>query len=165
MKYIFMIMALVIATTLHAGDKDDSVYEISVEVNAPVEKSIQVIRNFKDYPEWNSVLRMEENDNLVVGEKFQVTILKDQKKKERFKAKVLQVDENTFSARQVVCCGWFFTAVHHFILEKTGENTSRLTQRWELHGMIYGMFKSDILETLASFKTMNAEFKQRVENL
>ncbi len=148
---------------LAAAQMDDSSYSISIDIDISKDKAILAVLDFKSYQKWNSVLKMESNDELIIGKNFQVTILKG-KKPERFQAMLLHKDESSFSARQIIFRQWLFAATHFFIIEETGPNSSRLVQRWKLSGLLYRIFKSKILKTLAFFKTMNIEFKNYVEN-
>jgi len=64
-------------------------HEISVEIDTSKEKVWEAITTFQNYPKWNSVLKMTNNDDLILGNKFQVTITQPNGKQSKFKAKAV----------------------------------------------------------------------------
>ena len=60
--------------------------KIEIKINASKEKVWDAITDFKNYPKWNSVLEIKNNDSLLLGNKFQVTINQPNGKQSKFKA-------------------------------------------------------------------------------
>lgn len=140
-------------------------YKIEITINASKEEVWNEITNFKNYPNWNTILIMEQNDSLVVGEKFYVTINKPNGKKSQFKATTIRKERNLyFSAEQKIIGNWFFSAIHHFIIQEIDTKHVLFIQKWELKGIIASLFRKQILKELESFGQMNNELKDRLEN-
>ncbi|MDN5216945.1 SRPBCC domain-containing protein [Fulvivirgaceae bacterium BMA12] len=140
------------------------VYKIDIKINASKEAVWNEITNFKNYPKWNSILEMKENDSLIVGEKFSVTINKPNGKKSKFKATTLsKEDYQSFSAQQKIIGDWFFSAVHHFTVREIDPTQVLFIQKWELKGIISSLFRKQIFEELESFNQMNIELKDKLE--
>ncbi len=142
--------------------KAQNTYEISVTIDQAKENVWKVITDFNSYEQWNSILSMAENDELVIGEKFAVTI-HDHGKDARFKAITLtRIENESFSAQQKIIGKWFFSATHFFILnEKDGQ--TQFTQKWKFTGLLSRLFKKPIFKQLELFNTMNDELKQFME--
>ncbi|WP_103070415.1 SRPBCC domain-containing protein [Aquimarina sediminis] len=139
-------------------------YIIETKINAPKEVVWKTITNFEDYPSWNSILTMKNNDSLQVGKKFDVTIHKPKGKKSKFKVIALSKNDNkSFSARQKVMGNWFLSATHHFIIEEINKNQVMFIQKWELKGIVISLFKKQIFKELESFNQMNEELKNLLE--
>jgi len=141
-------------------------YIINIDINASKEKVWNTITNFKNYDKWNSVLKMENNDNLKIGQKFDVTIFEDDGSiSDTFQAVTMTKNKyNSFSASQIMLTDGFFKATHHFEIIEISKNKVTFTQKWELSGVIGYLFKGMIIDVLDSFKTMNLELKKEVES-
>ena len=72
MKVLLVLFASAFFINVNAQKMKE--YKIEIAVKASKEKVWEVITNFENYPSWNSVLKMESNNNLIVGNKFKVTI-------------------------------------------------------------------------------------------
>ena len=86
MKVLLVLFASAFFINVNAQKMKE--YKIEIAVKASKEKVWEVITNFENYPSWNSVLKMESNNNLIVGNKFKVTITQPNGKSSNFKAKV-----------------------------------------------------------------------------
>jgi len=140
------------------------IYEIAVQIKAPKEKVWNVLTDFEQYPQWNSVLTLKNNPNLIPGQKFDVAITQPNNKKSQFKAILLHKEKfDSFTARQIILGSWFFEATHFFILNKTDDNTLEFVQKWELKGIISTLMSKLVLKELEVFKKMNEELKAYVE--
>jgi len=151
-------------TPSHTSDKQYN-YIIDITINAPKEKVWNIVTDFKNYPKWNSVLKMENNDNLGVGQKFNVTIYdKDGSIQDNFEAiTVTKATNKEFSASRTIWTKFFFKATHHFVIEEVSSNQVRFFQKWELEGAIGYLFEGMIFDVLDLFKTMNLELKTVAE--
>lgn len=139
-------------------------YKLEIEVNASKETVWKAITNFKDYPKWNTVLVMKNNDSLILGNKFHVEITKPNGKLSKFKATTISKNEfQSFSATQTMIGKWFFQATHYFIIKEIDENNIIFIQKWELKGVIASMFHKQIFKELEEFNKMNGELKKMVE--
>ncbi|MER3318473.1 MAG: SRPBCC domain-containing protein [Allomuricauda sp.] len=162
MKVLLVLFASAFFINVNAQKMKE--YKIEIAVKASKEKVWEVITNFENYPSWNSVLKMESNNNLIVGNKFKVTITQPNGKSSNFKAKaVSKNDFKSFSATQVVMLNWFFKATHSFIIEEVDEQNVVFIQKWELKGIIASLFRKKIFKELEIFKKMNRELKELVE--
>lgn len=141
-----------------------SKYSIEINLDHPKELVWDAISEFTSYPGWNSMLYMEENDFLEVGKKFHVTIINENGKKSRFKAKVLYTEPGqSFAAQQIILGKWMFSATHHFIIEEVDEGQTRFIQTWELSGIVSKLFRKQIFAQLAQFKKMNEDLKSHLD--
>lgn len=142
-----------------------TVYKIETNINATKKAVWKAITDFENYPNWNSVLEMRNNNSLVIGNEFDVTITRPDKKQSTFKATALTKEKfKSFSARQKILGKWFFQATHHFIIKETDQETITFIQKWELSGILSSLFRKQILKELEVFKVMNGELKKLVEN-
>ncbi len=158
-------MTLILNYSQHSYSAKVKEYIIKIEINAPVQDVWKAVTNFPEYPKWNSVLSMKNNDNLTVNQKFDVTITQANGKQSKFKANTIYKAENQkFIATQKMIGKWFFLATHHFIIEKIDDQRTLFTQKWELNGVIASLFKRSIFKQLDRFITMNAELKYYLED-
>jgi len=140
-------------------------YKIEIDINGSKEAVWEAITNFDAYPKWNSVLEMNNNDSLVIGSEFEVSISQPDNKQSNFKALALSKEKlSSFSARQKIIGKWFFQATHHFIIKEADKETVTFIQKWELTGLISSMFRKQIFKELEVFKIMNGELKELIEN-
>jgi len=161
---VLLVLLINVTLCLNATAQKMKDYTIQIGINAPKEIVWKAITDFEAFPEWNSVLAMENNDSLVIGNEFNVTITQPNDKKSGFKATALSKEKfRSFSARQKILGKWFFQATHHFIIEETDQQTVTFTQKWELTGLISSLFRKQIFKELEVFKTMNTELKVLVE--
>lgn len=112
-----------------------------IEIQAETEKVWQVLANTKSYPSWNPLIYRVEGElcagstpkffvNMPYGVKthFRATIIKFSPNEElRWFGKLLSVQ-------------LFLTGEHFFILEPTGEGSTRLIHGEELKGVVSPMF-------------------------
>ncbi len=139
-------------------------YIIKININASKETVWNVITDFENYPKWNSVLKMDKNDNLILGDNFDVSIVQPNGKKSNFKATAIGKEEfQSFSASQTIIGKWFFQAIHFFIIEEVDEEHVTFIQKWELKGIIALLFRKQICKELEVFKLMNKELKEVIE--
>jgi hypothetical protein len=139
-------------------------YIIEIEINASKEAVWKIITDFEQYPKWNSVLKMESNDSLLVGNEFDVTINKPDNKQSSFQATMISKEQDkSFAAKQKMLGKWFFQATHYFIIKETDQENVTFIQRWELKGLLASMFRKQIFSELEDFKKMNKELKAYVE--
>ncbi|MFV0573520.1 MAG: SRPBCC domain-containing protein [Xanthomarina gelatinilytica] len=139
-------------------------YIIKKNINASKETVWNVITDFENYPKWNSVLKMDNNANLVLGDKFDVSIEQPNTKQSNFKATATGKEEfQSFSASQKIVGKWFFQATHFFIVEEVDEEHVTFIQKWELKGIISSLFRKQIFKELEVFKIMNKELKEFIE--
>ena len=64
MKVLLVLFASAFFINVNAQKMKE--YKIEIAVKASKEKVWEVITNFENYPSWNSVLKMESNNNLIV---------------------------------------------------------------------------------------------------
>jgi len=139
-------------------------YTIEIEINASKETVWKAITDFANYPTWNSILKMENNDSLTLGNKFQVTITQTNGKKSKFKARAIGKQMlQSFSATQIILDTWFFQAIHHFIIKEVDKGRIVFIQEWDLKGILSTLFRKQIFKELSSFKKMNSELKAFIE--
>lgn len=139
-------------------------YITKIDINATKETVWNTITDFKNYPKWNSVLVMKNNDNLTLGNKFNVTINKPKNKQSNFKAIAIHKENfSSFSATQKIMGKWFFEATHYFIIREIDKESIIFIQKWELKGIIASIFRKQIFKELALFTKMNDELKALVE--
>jgi len=140
-------------------------YIISIDIDASKEKIWSLITDFENYPKWNSVLKMENNDNLKLEKNFLVTIFDENGLiEDNFKAMLLDKKKyRYFSASQTLLSKYFFKATHQFLIEEISQNKVKFTQKWKLEGVIAYLFEAMIFDVLNIFKTMNLELKEKAE--
>ena len=139
-------------------------YKIEIKIDASKEEVWKEIINFKNYPTWNTILIMEQNDSLIIGEKFSVTINKGNGKKSKFKATAIgKENHRSFSAKQKMIGDWFFSAIHHFMIREISAEKVLFIQKWELRGIIASLFRKPIFKELETFNQMNIELKNKLE--
>ncbi|MFT5659739.1 MAG: hypothetical protein ACI9TV_000361 [Sulfurimonas sp.] len=141
-------------------------YVIQIDIASSKEKVWNVLTNFKDYSKWNTVLKMQNNDNMELGKEFDVSIFEnDGSLADSFQAiAVHKTKYESFSASQTIFTKSFFKATHHFIIEEVSNNEVIFIQKWELEGVIAYLFESMIFDLLDLFVRMNLELKIEVEN-
>lgn len=155
---------LTIILTVNANAQNMKDYKIDITIDAPKHKVWNVITDFKNYPSWNSVLTMDNNDSLLLGKNFQVTIIQPNGKKSQFKAKAMDKEIlQSFSATQTIVGKWFFTATHLFTIEEIDDEHTRFIQEWKLKGVLAALFRKQIFKELVVFNNMNQELKELVE--
>lgn len=136
-------------------------YTIQADFQGSKEVVWEAITDFQSYDNWNTVLMMENNDQLEVGKKFKVTIIDEKGKQSQFKAQALTNEQyNSFSARQVMLGKWFFSATHYFIVAQKNESETTLTQTWRFSGILFRPFRKLIFNQLDRFNQMNDDLKE-----
>lgn len=161
-----IILTLIITCTLSSNVNAQKMkeYKIEIDIKAPKEAVWNVITDFENYQKWNSVLVMKNNDDLLLGNKFDVTIVQQNKKQSSFKAvAVSKNDFQSFAAEQKIIGKWFFQATHYFIIKVTDNENIKFIQKWELKGIVASLFRKQIFKELEEFKKMNLELKKYVE--
>ncbi|MFK8036769.1 MAG: SRPBCC domain-containing protein [Crocinitomicaceae bacterium] len=139
-------------------------YKIEIDINASKETVWKALTGFENYPKWNSVLTMNNNDSLILGNKFDVTITQPNDKHSNFKATAISKKNfQSFSATQEIIGKHFFQATHYFIIREIDKEHITFIQKWELKGIIASILRKQIFEELEVFNTMNNELKQLVE--
>ena len=140
-------------------------YMIKINIEASKEEVWSVITDFENYDKWNSVLKMQGNNNLELGKTFDVIIFeKDGSKADSFQAIAINKTKyQSFSASQTILTKYFFRATHHFIIKELSKNEVVFIQGWELEGVIGYLFEGMIIDVLELFKNMNLELKAEVE--
>ena len=139
-------------------------YIIEIDINASKEVVWKIITDFEHYPKWNSILYMENNDRLILGNNFDVTINKPNNKQSNFKAKAISKEHHeSFAAQQKMMGKWFFQATHFFIIKEIDNESIKFIQKWEFKGILASMFLKQIFKELEGFKKMNSELKEYVE--
>ncbi len=162
MKPIFILLMLLM--TINASSKKVRSYKLSIQINASKETIWEAITDFKNYPNWNSILRLANNDQFVLDQKFDVTILKPKHKQSKFKANLVhKKSPYVFTAVQTMIAPWFFQAKHHFIIEEIDANHSIFIQKWELYGLLSVTFTKQIFKELELFTAMNGDLKTYIE--
>ena len=153
------------STTLAMDTEKKYAYIIKVNINASKEKVWQTITDFKHYSQWNSVLKMQNNDKLTLGEKFDVTIFaEDGSISDTFEATAItKMKDHSFSASQVMLSDSLFKATHHFEIQEVSKNKVTFIQKWEFNGVLGYLFEGMIIDVLQTFKKMNAELKKEIE--
>ena len=140
-------------------------YKIEIEINASKETVWKAITDFENYPNWNSVLAMKENDSLIIGKKFDVTINEPNGKHSKFKAiATSKEDYQSFSATATLIGKWFYEATHHFAINEIDKEHIIFIQKWELKGIIASMFCKQMFKELEVFNQMNSDLQKLVEN-
>ncbi len=139
-------------------------YKIEIDINASKKTVWKVITDFENYPKWNSVLAVENNGSLKLGNKFHVIITKPMGKKSKFYATVIGKKEfQSFSVTHAIIGKWFFKATHYFIIKEIDKENITFIQKWGLKGIITSMFCKQIFKELEVFNKMNVELKEFVE--
>jgi hypothetical protein len=141
-------------------------YVIQVTINASKERVWEIITDFKNYPKWNSVLTMQNNDNFEIGKEFDVTIFnKDGSIADNFKAIAEQKNQfQLFWASSTMMHKKFFKAIHYFIVEEISKTKVKFIQKWKLEGIISYLLEGMIFEQLDLFKLMNTQLKKQAES-
>ena len=159
--FLLLIMSF-ISITLNAQTMKD--YRIEIEINASKESVWKTITDFENYEKWNSVLVMNNNNSLILGNKFHVTIIQPNGTQSEFKATAIsKKDFQSFSGAQTIIGKWFFQATHHFVIQERDKENITFIQKWELKGIIASMFRKQIFKELEVFNKMNSELKELVE--
>ncbi len=91
MRVLIILLISVLFINVNAQKMKE--YKIEIDINASKEKVWEVITDFENYPKWNSVLVVKNNDSLKLGHKFHVIITKPMGKKSKFKATVISKKE------------------------------------------------------------------------
>lgn len=139
-------------------------YKIEIDINASKETVWNALTDFESYTKWNSVLAMNNNDSLILGNKFDVTITQPNDKHSNFKATAISKKNfQSFSATQKIIGKWFFQATHYFIIKEIDKEHITFIQKWELKGVIASIFRKKIFKELELFNKMNTELKELVE--
>ncbi len=163
MKAILAII-IIFLCLLNIKSMAQSEYIIQIDLEHSNNAVWREITDFKSYPSWNSMLSMEANDQLLIGEKFQVSIIKENGKISKFKARTLSVTPNqSFEARQTILEKWMFSATHHFIVEDIDNNRCTFIQKWELSGILSKLLRKQIFAQLELFNQMNEDLKNHLE--
>lgn len=162
-----IVLALLLCSTslVNVTAQNMKKYKIEIDINASKEAVWAAVTDFENYPKWNSVLEMKNNDGLIPGSKFDVTIKKPNKKHSNFKAIARsKVNFQSFSARQKIIGKWFFQATHYFTIKEIDKKNVTFIQKWELKGIISSLFHKQIFKELEEFKKMNKELKTFAES-
>ncbi|MEL6719981.1 MAG: hypothetical protein AAFP82_14810, partial [Bacteroidota bacterium] len=139
-------------------------YSISIEIKGSLEEGREVLFDIDQYASWNSVLRLSENRDFVIGRKFKVNFEDSTGRRQAFKAKLIQKEEYAFIAQQNILFGWLLKATHHFILEEIDSETIQFTQHFEFDGLLGKLMRKQIIKSLSVFIEMNRDFKNHIEN-
>ena len=162
MRIQLAILIMILSGSLNAQSMKE--YKIEIKINASKEKVWNAITDFKNYPKWNSVLEMKNNDSLLLGNMFQVTINQPNGKQSKFKAKAISKQKlQSFSATQKIVGKWFFSATHYFIITEIDKEHTTFTQKWKFNGILAPMFRKQIFKELVVFNVMNKELKELLE--
>jgi hypothetical protein len=149
---------------LNANAQKMKEYKVEIDINASKEVVWKIMTDFAAYPKWNSVLQMQNNDSLLLGNAFEVSITQPNGKQSNFKAiAISEKNFESFSAQQKIIGKWFFQATHHFIIEETDKNHVTFIQRWEFRGIVTAVFHKQIFRELEVFKKMNKELQDFAE--
>jgi hypothetical protein len=140
-------------------------YIIDIKIKASKEKVWDIITNFSDYPKWNSVLKMQNNDDFEIGKEFNVTIFnKDGSIADNFPAIAIEkIPYKQFWASSTMLHKNLFKATHYFVIEEISANEIKFIQKWKLEGVVSYLFESMIFEQLDLFILMNDELKKEAE--
>lgn len=161
-----IILAVIINCTilLNVNAQKMKEYKIEIDIKASKETVWNVLTDFGSYINWNSVLIMNNNDSLILGNKFDVTIIQPNDKRSNFKATAISKKNfQSFSATQKIIGKWFFQATHYFVIKEIDKEHITFIQKWELKGIIASIFRKQIFKELEVFNTMNNELKELVE--
>ncbi len=159
-----IIYGIILLMTFNFTIMAQTEYTIEIDISSDPKNTWIALTNFSEYPLWNSVLRMSNNDDLQLNQEFNVTILQPDGKKSQFKAKTISLDpKKSFSAQQLILGEWFFSATHFFIIDEAKADHVRFVQKWVLTGIVSKLFKKQILKHLAHFKQMNNDLKVYLE--
>ena len=139
-------------------------YIIQIEINSTKENVWEVITDFKNYPNWNTVLKIEGNDSLKIDTKFEISIHKSEKKEYKFTSIVEKFEENkSFGLSKTFLAKWFSKMTHYFIIESIDEEKTKFKQKWEAQGFISSLFWKQITKDFEKFNQMNDELKKHIE--
>lgn len=140
-------------------------YVIEIEINTTKEKVWEVITDFNNYPNWNTVLNIEGSDSLTIDNKFDITIHKSEKKEYNFTGVVENFEEkNSFGLSKTFLAKWFSKMTHYFIIESIDEEKTKFIQKWKAQGFISSLFWKQICKDFEKFNKMNDELKKHIEN-
>ena len=165
LKLRIILLLLVSNTSITINAQKMKEYKIEIKINTSKEVVWETITDFKDYPNWNTVLKMEQNESIIIGKKFKVTINNPNDKKSKFKAiAIKKEDYKSFAATQKMIGKWLFSATHYFIIKEIDKEHVMFIQKWKLTGILNSLFNKQIIKSLEHFKQMNDELKAKVEN-
>lgn len=136
-----------------------------IVIDANIGRVWKVLSDFPSYPEWNPFITRIQG-NLTTGEKLDVTLKIDGRDPMSFRPILVSVfPEEKFCWRGKLFFRGLFDGTHYFILEKTEDGKTRLTQGENFHGLLSGPILRQIeTPTLEAFQRMNKALKEKVEN-
>ncbi len=139
--------------------------ETTIVIEASTSKVWGTLMNFENYSSWNPFI-IDIQGTAIAGQNLKTQIKIGDKKVQKFKPKVLVVNENEhFRWKGKLFFKGLFDGEHYFIVEKMDDNRTKL-----IHGENFsGLFSKPILkmikeDTLKGFAQMNQALKSKVES-
>jgi hypothetical protein len=135
-----------------------------VDIGVPAERVWQVLTDFDAYPEWNPFIRHASGE-LREGAHLKVIIQPPGRRATTFRPVVVKFEPG----RELRWLGrlllpGLFDGEHIHSLEPLGEGRSRYFQSERLSGVLVGLLKRQLDDTLRGFEAMNEALKARAES-
>jgi len=133
-----------------------------IVINCSREELWTLLMDFDNYESWNSYIKSVKGKQKT-GKRLKITLNSGDEKDSKFRAKVLDLDENRkFSWGGKVPL--FFSAKHYFTVEETEDGKVKFTQG-EVWGGLLGKFygKKWHKQSAENFLAMNQKMKELLE--
>jgi hypothetical protein len=160
-KALFIVgsLAIILIVLLILGNKHIST---EIIINKPINKVWIELTDFSKYPVWNPFI-IKVTGEIKKGNTIEVTFHTKGSKPVIFTPEILLNDVDTiFQWEGKLFLPGIFTGRHTFQLVKIEDNVTRLIQKEDFNGILVPFFNFD--STIEGFRSMNKEFKKRVEN-
>ncbi len=134
-----------------------------IDINTSAEKVWQILTDFKNYPQWNPVIKSAEG-NIREGEFLKVQIQPPGRSAMIFQPKVLKAEIN----KELRWKGKFiipglFDGEHSFVLKEISRQKTKFFHSEKFTGILVPLFKSVLKDSERGFEMMNEALKLRCE--
>jgi len=140
-------------------------FELSIEINSPKEEVWKILTDFKNFKTWNTIVPKGEG-SLVERNTLELKLKLNSGRLKPFSCKVEKVRRRKyFLLSKKLGSKKLLYMKHYFYLEEMENNGTRVTQKWEVQGIIPKLFWKQISNGISAFKIMNEDLKKASESL
>ena len=133
-------------------------------IEAPSQKVWNVFINFRDDPQWNSIIKAV-SGNKQVGALFTVPVQPPGEKETTYTFQLLAYKENEeFRWKEKLWIKGLFDIEHYFLFSDRGDHTTTFTHGKKFSGFLVRILGKALEKTRASFEQVNQTIKAQSEN-
>lgn len=137
--------------------------ETDIVIQASPDQVWAVLTDFESFPDWNPFIRSIKGST-EIGKTLEVQIQPPGGKGMTFRPEVLKFDSSReFRWKGKLLFKGVFDGEHYFILEKVGENETRLIHGELFSGFLVALLGGMLSNTAVGFQLMNEAIKAKCE--